>query len=381
MKITITKSSLVRGLQLVVPVASTKSTLPVLTNILVDATDLDNKGLIKLSANDLEKGIECYVAATITEKGAITIPATKFNEIVKELPDGNIEITENNLQIKVVAGKSKFNIVGLSAKDFPVMVRQDEKEMKKYKLNADVFVEKLIKTMFSASRDMQKYVLTGICLDFKGTDLHIATTDGRRLSYAKYEGITVESVKDNDIQAIVPIKAVTDIVRFVSAVQATTETVKEGTLIIGDNVLTITVGDIVFQTRLIEGTFPNYMQVIPKQDTKTTDIQLPVGDLLQAIKQVSLLAGETSPSVILSFSENKLEVYARSDKGEGNTELEIVYTGKEPFEMAFNPIFLREVLQSVGTGFVTISVSGVQAPTKFTVEGQDYIYIVMPMKR
>lgn len=380
MKITITKSSLVRGLQLVVPVASTKSTLPVLTNILVDATDLDNKGLVKLSANDLEKGIECYVAATITEKGSITIPATKFNEIVKELPDGNINITEDNLQIKVVAGKSKFNLVGLSTRDFPSMVKQDEKELKIVALNADIFADMLLKTMFSASRDMQKYVLTGICLDFKGTDLHIATTDGRRLSYAKYTGITVGG-NSKDMQVIVPIKAVTDIIRLISATQCTEGTVKGAQFAIGDNVLTITVGDITFQTRLIEGLYPNYMQVIPKQDTKTTDIQLPVGDLLQAIKQVSLLAGETSPSVNLSFSENKLEVYARSDKGEGNTELEIVYTGKEPFEMAFNPIFLREVLQSVGTGFVTISVSGAQAPTKFTIEGQDYIYIVMPMKR
>lgn len=380
MKLTVTKAALVRGLQLVVPVVSTKNTLPVLNNILVDATDSENKGLIKLSANDLEMGIECYVAATITQKGAVTIPAKRFNDIVKELSDGNIDITEDNLQIQVKAGKSKFNIVGLSATEFPTMVKQDETVLKTFTVAADMFADMLTKVSFSASKDAQKFVLTGVCFDFQGNSLNLVTTDGRRMSYVKYEDVKIDE-GFTAVQALVPFKAVSDIVRLISATPIIKDTVKEATLKIGDNVLTLTVGDITFQTRLIEGIYPKYEQVIPKKQTATKDIVLPVSQLLQAVKQVSLLARETSPSVVFSFDKNMVEIFAKSDKGEAKTEIELANAVGSAFEVAFNPIFVREVLQTIDGGNVTISYTSPQAPVKFTIEGQTYIYIVMPMKR
>lgn len=372
MKVICGKEELMKGIQIVSPVASSKSTLPVLSNFLFET----EKDKIKLSSTDLEIAVECHIKGEILEEGGITIPAKRFADIIKELSsDAEIEIkADETNQINIRSGKSKFTLMGISKTEYPVIPEFPSEN--NFTVKKDIFASMLRKTVFAVSKDSQRYVLNGVYFIAEDGTLKMVSTDGRRLAYIMTEGID-KSIKG---KAIVPTKAVNDMLRLISS-DNKTEDIKIG---VSDNQCAVEIGDITFLSTLIEGIFPNYEQVIPKKtDSK---IKLKVKDTLTAVKQMALLTGDRlssdrSSAVKFYFSPNVLRISASTaGLGSGEVEIEVEYKG-EPSEINFNPNFIREVLQNIEEENINFGFSNALNPAIISPEkDENYICVVMPMR-
>lgn len=372
MKVICAKDELIKGMQIVSPVIASKITLPVLSNFLFETED--NK--IKLSATDLEIGVTCYIKAEIVEEGAITIPAKRFNDIVKEVGDGNIEIkSDETNQINLKAGKSKFVLMGIDKKDYPTL--PDFQKDNVFSVKSSVLNNMFKKTIFSVSKDSQKYVLNGVYFIIEEGILKAVSTDGRRLSYVNIDGFDKE-IKG---KVIIPTKAVSDILRLI----ASNDKIEEVKISLSDNLMTVMIGDITFQTKLIEGVFPNYEQVIPKKTM--SKILLNSAQTMTAVKQMALLTGDKlvadrSSSIRFSFEKNKMVVSANTvGLGSGETEVEIEYSG-EVFDINFNPNYIKDILQNIEEENIYFSYTTPQSPVIITPEkDKNYLCVVMPMRQ
>lgn len=369
MKVNVTKDELMKGLQMVVPIIGTKITLPVLSNFLF-ATE---NGQIKLASTDLETGIVGFIKGEIVEEGAITIPAKKFAEIIKEIPEETIEIKTEGYSINIKTKKSKFTLTGIDQKEYPSMQDYDKEQL--ITLNTKSLVSMFQKTLFAVSKDMQRFVLTGVYMSIESGKMEMVATDGKRLAYTNIDNI------DSSIsgKAIIPTKAINDLTKIISLNSSITN-IKMN---IADNLATFIINDIVFQTRLIEGTFPNYKQVLPGKGLST--IKLNVTETLMAVKQAALfttnlLSGSTGAIKIL-FNNNKAIVSAQSsNSGSGEIELDVEYSG-EKITILFNPNYVKDVLQNIEEENVILSYKSVTSPMNFAPEKNDnYVCVVMPMK-
>lgn len=370
MKVICSKDELIKGMQIVQPLIASKTTLPVLSNFLFET----EKQRVKLSATDLETGVTCYIKADVQKEGAITIPAKRFSDIIKELKDGDIEIkSDETNQINIKSNKSKFVLMGIEKKEYPALPEFPEENV--FTVKSNILASMLKKTIFSVSKDSQRYVLNGVYFIAEKGLLKAVSTDGRRLSYIFKEGID-EKVSG---KAIIPTKAANDILRLVSSDNV--EDVKIG---ITDNLMSISVGDINFQTKLIEGVFPNYEQVIPKKTV--SEVKLKVADTMSAVKQMALLTGDKlssdrSSSIKFSFEKNKMIVSANTvGLGSGETEVEIEYSG-DVLDINFNPNYIKDVLQNIEDENVLFSYTTSQNPVVLKSEkDSNYICVVMPMR-
>ncbi len=371
MKVICAKDELIKGMQIVQPVISSKITLPVLSNFLFE-TEQDK---IKLSATDLEIGVTCYIKAEIIEEGAITIPAKRFSDIVKEVAECNIEIrADETNQINIKANKSKFSIMGIEKKEYPALPLFDKENI--FTIKKQVLNSMLKKTIFAVSKDSQRYVLNGVYFTVEDGIIKAVSTDGRRLSYISMEGVGKE-IKG---KVIIPTKAVLDILRLVSS----NDKIEDVQICLSDNLMTIMIGDITFQTKLIEGVFPNYEQVIPKKTM--SKIKLNVANTMSAVKQMALLTGDKlvadrASSIKFSFEKNKMIVSANTvGLGSGEVEVEAEYSG-EIFDINFNPNYIKDILQNVDDENIYFSYTTSQNPVVITPEkDKNYLCVVMPMR-
>ncbi|MDR0820211.1 MAG: DNA polymerase III subunit beta [Endomicrobium sp.] len=372
MKVICGKEELIRGIQIVSPVTPSKNTLPALSNFLFE-TERDK---IKLSSTDLEIAIQCYIKGEITEDGGITIPSKRFADIIKELSaDDEIEIkADETNQINIKSGKSKFNLMGISKTEYPVIPEPPENN--NFTIKREIFASMLKKTVFAASRDSQRYVLNGVYFVLGDGKLEIVATDGRRLAYIK-ANITQAEIKE---KAIVPTKAVNDVLRLLS-LDINYEDIKIG---ISDNRISAEINDVTLLSTLIEGAFPNYEQVIPKKsDLK---VKLNVKNALTAVKQMSLLtdnrlSSDRSSAVKFCFSQDLLKISASSAGiGSGETELEIEYKN-DPVEINFNPDFIKEIFQNIDKDSAIFEFTNSLNPAVIYPEtDENYLCVVMPMR-
>jgi DNA polymerase-3 subunit beta len=375
MRVICGKEELIRGIQTITPIASSKSTLPVLSNLLFDTEN----GKIKLSSTDLEIAVKCYIKGEILEDGGITIPAKRFADIIKELLSENeIEIrSDESNQINISSGKSKFNLMGISKTEYPVI--PDFPNENNFTIKRDLLASMLKKTIFAVSRDSQRYVLNGVYFILEENILKMAATDGRRLAYittSEINGIKAQT----KIKVIVPTKAITDIIRLLSS-DIKSEDIKVG---ITGNQIALEIEDITFLSTLIEGVFPNYEQVIPK--ISEIKIKLNVKDTLAAVKQMALLtadkiSSDRSSAVKFYFNSNVLRISASTaGLGSGEVELEIDYKS-EPTEINFNPNFVREVLQNIDEESIIFEFKNSLNPVTIVPEkDKNYLCVVMPMR-
>ncbi|MDR1104494.1 MAG: DNA polymerase III subunit beta [Endomicrobium sp.] len=375
MRVICGKEELSKGIQTISPVASSKSTLPVLSNFLFETEE----GKIKLSSTDLEIAVKCYIKGEILEEGGITIPAKRFSDIIKELSSGNeidIKADETN-QINITSGKSKFNLMGISKSEYPVI--PDFPSENNFTIKREIFASLLKKTVFAVSKDAQRYVLNGVYFILEENILKMAATDGRRLAY-----VTTNEVKgvkpQTKIKVIVPTKAITDILRLLSS-DIKAEDIKIG---ITGNQIALEIEDITFLSTLIEGIFPNYEQVIPK--TSEIKVKLNVKDTLSAVKQMALLtadkiSSDRSSAVKFYFNSNILRISASTaGLGSGEVEIEIDYKA-EPTEINFNPNFIKEVLQNIDEESIIFEFKNSLNPATIVPEkDKNYLCVVMPMR-
>jgi DNA polymerase-3 subunit beta len=367
MKVICGKEELLRGTQIVQTVVSPRSTLPILSNFLFET---DGQQL-KLSSTDLEVGVVCSIKGEVVKEGSITIPAKRFGDIIRELPnDENIEIkSDDNNQISIKCSKSHFVLMGLPKSDYPVLPGFPEE--KNFKISKDVLKTMLRRTAFAASNDETRYVLNGVCMIAHEGQMKLVATDGRRLAYISRDGID----KKLQHKAILPSKAVNEVQRILAA-EEKNEDVKIG---LTENQIAFRIGSVTIISRLIEGAFPNYEQVIPKKH----DIQIKVGvkEVLSAVKQMSLLTSDKASSVRFLFAKDLLKITASSQGlGSGEVELDIEHSGPS-IEIAFNPAFLIDILKNVDENFVYFELTNSLNPALLTpVNDKNYLCVVMPMR-
>ena len=306
--------NLLSGIQIVQNIVSTKATLPILSNILLEA-----KGAkLKLNTTDLDIGISCEIPVDIIEEGAITIPAKRFGDIVRELPSGDITLSvKKNNQVDIEGKQCRFKLSGLPKDEFPKFPEFKDREA--VQIEQATLKEMLRLTSFAVSREESRHVLNGILIEIVDNTLRIVATDGRCL--AKIEK-KLPAVIKKEIAVIVPIKAVQEIIRNLQ---------EEGSLsmAIGANQVLFDINEVLIATRIIEGEFPNYNQVIPKPAKNR--IKMNTQEVLSSIRRANLLSTPDFQAVKFEIFPNKLVISKSTpDIGESREIIPVEYDGTSP---------------------------------------------------
>ncbi len=367
MNLTITKEQLINGLQAVQNVVSTRTTLPILSNVLIKAEG----DRVEFTATDLDVTVACAVEASIKKPGATTVPVKKLFGIVRELSNSEIEIeVDEKNTCSVRSGASFYKINGLSADEFPPLPKF--KEDKKVILPQEKIKGMLKKTSFAISTDESRYVLNGIFISLKEHKMTMVATDGRRLALVDEE---VDLSEKSQGEFIVPAKAVNELNRLL-------QDKGEVEMRYSDNQASFTLKDekgfsILIMTKLIEGNYPNYRQVIPAEAKER--VALGREEFLHALKRAEIMTSEKSNSVKLAFTKNNLAITANSPEvGEARESLAINYKGKE-MAIAFNPKYMIDPLNALPNEEIFLELIDELSPGVFKINGP-FLYVVMPMR-
>ena len=367
MNLTISKEQILAGLQAVQNVVSTRTTLPILSNVLLRA----EKERLEFTATDLDVTVACSVEAKVKKSGAATVPVKKLFGIVRELNGSeiDIEVDEKNV-CSVRCGSSFYKIHGLNADEFPPMPKF--KEDKKVSLTQEIVKAMMRKTSFAVSTDESRYVLNGIFISLKDHKMTMVATDGRRLALVDEE---VDIAEKSSGEFIVPAKAVNELNRLLQ---------EKGDVEIkfGENQASFALKDdkgfsVLVITKLIEGNYPNYRQVIPGEAKER--IALVREEFLQALRRAEIMTSEKANSVKLAFGKNNLAITANSPEvGEARESLAVNYKGKE-MAIAFNPRYLIDALNALSEDEVFFELIDELSPGVLKINGP-FLYVVMPMR-
>src|SRR5246127_1526448 len=362
MKFSVSKDKLLEGLATVQNVVSTRTTLPILSNVLLQASD----GEIRLTTTDLDVGVRRSVEAQVERTGATTLPARRLFSIVRELPASEIYFdvdTKNFASIR--SGSSYFKILGLPEEEFPSLARFEEAKI--FTIAQKDLKDGLKKTSYAISVDETRYVLNGILFSFKDNKLTLVATDGRRLALVDLE---VEFPKSQEADIIVPTKAVQELQRLV-------RDDGEVKLSIGQNQIAFELNRTLLVSKLIEGNYPNYRQVIPGEAKER--ITLERETFLNSVRRVSLLASEKSNSIKLNFGKNNIDITANTPEvGEAKESLPVQYKGRD-FSIAFNPEFLMAPLRNLTEDEVFLDLIDEMSPGVLKIQ-TPFLYVLMPMR-
>ncbi len=361
MKFKIQKSDLLSGIQTVQNIITTKAALPILSNVLLE-TQTDG---LKLTATDLDVGISCVVPVDTQEPGSITVPAKRFGDIIRELPSDYVDITTKKNNLVTIDVKScQFKIMGLGKEEFPKLPEFKDKEV--IKLEQSLLKQMLNLTSFAVSLDETRYILNGILFKINKNTFSLVATDGKRLAIIEKK---LNNPIDKDIYMIVPIKTIHELNRNLQ---------EEGELsmVLGANQAMFDLGNIVIISRLIEGEFPEYQQVIPPASDNVLKVERT--EFLLAVKRASLLSTPDYQAIKLEVFKNKL-VLSKStpDVGESREEVSVDYQGKE-MVIGFNPNYLIDVLKNLTEDRVGLELTDSEQPGVMRCDG--YVYIVLPMR-
>lgn len=367
MKISSTKDNLLYGIQVCQRIVSTKNPLPVLSGILLKAND----GNLTFTATDLEVGIECTIPMDISENGAVVLPARIIGDIVRKLPDLkiNLEVDKQNFNTSIKYGKSEFSLLGLSSEDFPILPSIDFNSVLTVK--QDLFKNMIKQVIFAASADDNRPIFTGALMEVEGGSVKLIATDTHRLAFRNASLENNESGIDKSV--IIPGKTLNELSRIMTGEG---ENVK---IAFGDNQVVFEIPGIRLISRLIEGQFPNYRQVIP-QGCKTK-IRLKTRELLDAAERASLLAKEGSNFIKLTVSEGNMVINSNSPEiGKIEEQLPIQMEGEET-QIAFNSRYLIDVLKVIDSEEILIELTGSLSPGIIKpAEGENYIYLILPIR-
>lgn len=361
-KFTVTKEKILEGLQRVQNVVSTRTTLPILSNVLVQA----ESGGLSLTTTDLDIAVRCTVEAEVSKQGGTTLPARKLFSILKEVaaPQIEVEVDDRNAA-SIRCGSSFYKIMGLPQDEFPRFPKADGG--KALKLGQSVLRDLFKKTAYAVSNDETRYVLNGVYMSFKGDKLTVVATDGRRLAMIEHE---VDVPKGAEADMILPTKAVGELQRLLADKGDTK-------LSVGDNQVICDLGGTTLVSKLIEGAYPNFRQVIPAEAKERVQLEREL--LHAALHRASILASEKSQSVKLAFSKNTLTISATTPEvGEAKETLSINYKGKD-LAIAFNPQYLMDPLRNLDADEVFLELTDELSPGVVKVS-TPFLYVLMPMR-
>ena len=374
MKVTVLQENLARGLSVVSRAVSPRSTLPVLSNVLI-ATD---EGRLRLSATNLELGITCWIPARIDENGSTTVPSRTFSDLVNAMPSDQVQLTldvkTQNLHVK--GGSSNNDIKCIDAQEFPPLPTPEMEGA--VQLNVADFKEMIRQVAFAASTDEARPVLMGVLMHVEKDNVTMAAADGFRLSVRKAQ---LSGAVKNAINVIIPARALNELAREA----------KDGeepiNMVIPKNrgQVLFRVKDVEVVSQLIEGTFPDYQQIIPRGHKSRTLIS--TAALLKACKQAEIFAREGSNVARLDIKQangdmqpSEVEISATSEEtGKNETIVEATVDGSSVL-IAFNVKFLREALEVIKTPNVALETSAANAPGVIRPVGDDdFLHVIMPM--
>jgi DNA polymerase III subunit beta len=362
MKFRISKEAFLDGLQKVQHVVSSRTTLPILSNVLLVARD----GRLQFTTTDLDVGITGSVEANVEKEGATTLPAKRLVSIVRELPASEVEVSvDSKNHASIRSGPSFFRIIGLSETEFPPL--PDFANAKEFRIPQNTLRDGLRKTAYAISTDETRYVLNGIFTSFRDGKITLVATDGRRLAMVDAD---LEFPASHETDVIIPTKAVQELQRLLG---------DSGDVIVrlSDSQISFTIGDSLLCSKLIEGNYPNYRQVIPGDSNERVVIGREA--LLETVRRVSLLSSDKSNSVKLVFGENRIEVTANSpDVGEAQESMDVIYQGPA-MQIAFNPEFLQAPLRNLDSDDVYLDLIDEMSPGVLRIEGT-FLYVLMPMR-
>ena len=374
MKVTVLQENLARGLSIVSRAVSSRSTLPVLSNILI-ATD---EGRLRLSATNLELGITCWIPARIDENGSTTVPSRTFSDLVNTLPGDQVQLSLDvkTQTLHVKGGASNNDIKGIDAQEFPPMPTPEMQNA--VQLNVADFKEMIQQVVFAASTDEARPVLMGVLMNVEKDKVTMAAADGFRLSVRK--GQLAHAVKDS-INIIIPSRALNELARVAHDPEEPIYMAvpkQRGQVI-------FRVKDVEVVSQLIDGTFPDYHQIIPRNYKSRTLVS--TAALLKACKQAEIFAREGSNVARFNIKTangemqpSEVEISATSEEtGKNETIVEATVDGSGVL-IAFNVKFLREALEVIKTPNVALETSAANAPGVVRPVGDDnFLHVIMPM--
>ena len=368
MKIETSRESLFAQLSTAARVASTRSAVQALSGVQVHAA----RDGAELRATDMEVGLRVPLPeVAVAREGTVVLPARLLLDVVRALPAArlSVELRAAEQDVEIVSGSATFHIRTLRAEDFPPFPEAGDDAV--VRVPAQAFVETVAKVQRSASRDETRPILTGILVSASGQELRMVATDSYRLSVKE---TALDAPLDGAFEANVPARALGELGRLVTQAPDAGE-LRVG---VGANQVVFQVDGAVLTSRLIDGQFPNYRQLLP--ETYDYELRLDAGEVLDVVRRISLLAQKNAP-LRLGFAEGELTVSAQTpDIGEARETLPVAFAG-EPLEIGFNPEFLRDGLESVDAGEVLFKLISPLRPGLLEAGDESgFLYLIMPIR-
>jgi len=367
MKLSLSTSELLAQLQTATRVASTRSAVQALSGVMISAQP---DAAPELLATDMEIGLRVPLNAEVLQPGSVVLPARLLLDVARSLSADRLtlELRSAEQDVELICGATTFHLRTLRAEDFPSLPAPSPDT--RVALPAEAFVQTISRVARSASRDETRPVLTGILMSASGQELRMVATDSYRLSVKQ---TSLESPLQGTLEANVPARALQELARI--AQQAPAESLAVS---VGQNQVVFEIGDVALSSRLIDGQFPNYRQLLP--ESVEHELRLSSAELTDVVRRVSLLAQKNAP-LRLSFSEGELTISAQTpDVGEASETIPVPFHG-ESFEIGFNPEFLRDGLESVETDELVLKLISPLRPGLIeSPDSGDFVYLIMPIR-
>lgn len=366
MKLTTKREELVSKLSIVSRAVSTRAATQALSGVLLSATT----GRVTLAATDLDLGLQTAVDAEVAAEGSVLLPGRLLAEVTRSLADPTVEIETREAEhdVEIRCGSSRFHLRVLPAEDFPRLPAAESEGA--LRIPAKALESSIDLVARAASRDDMRPVLTGVFVSASGKEMTMVATDSYRLAVKRTE---LEDELGGEIEANIPARALRELARILSS-----ESAAEAVISLLANQAVFEAGTVTLTTRLIEGQFPNFRQLLP--ESYEHDVRLPRPDFLDVTRRVSQLAQRNAP-LRLSFEPGQLTVAAETpDVGDAKETMEAAFEG-EPLEIGFNPDFLKEGIESVeGEQVLLRLISPLRPGLLQPVESEDFRYLVMPIR-
>jgi DNA polymerase III subunit beta len=369
MELVVRKNDLLRELQLFQGIVERKNTIPILANVLMEAKGDE----VRFLATDLEVGLRSRCHAAVAKGGSLTLPAKKFYEIVKSLPETDIRIAEDKGGVKVAADRFDSRMQTLPREDFPTL--PESGAVPTATLPRSALREMVSKTQFAITGEDTRYFLNGALFVLRPDSMSLVATDGHRLALVSVPRDAKISKDADEIKAILPKKTLGELARLLMEGE---EDIKYER---GENHLFFDVGGRLLISRMIDGQFPAYERVIPKGNDKRIEFER--DRLTSAVKRVALLSNERSRAVKFQIEKNKVDVTSSSpDVGEARETLPVDYTGAA-MQICFNAQYVLDFLSAVATDIVSLELKDEVSQAVLRpvgAEGYEYTYVIMPMR-
>ncbi|MFC1516990.1 DNA polymerase III subunit beta [Candidatus Margulisiibacteriota bacterium] len=368
MRFKCSKEDLINGIHIVEKAVAVRSTLPIVSNILVETVPNG----VKLIANDLEIGIEYTLKASVAKEGSVLAPAKTFSGIINKLSTGEVQFeVEENGNIRITCGQSKFSIHGLPTDDFPVLPKV--KGAQEFEIEAELLKEMIRQTIIAVSMDESKHVLNGVLIEVNKKEICFVATDGYRLAQRRGELNKDTGAKES---FIVPTKVLSEINRAIQQ----KEFKGKIKVYFSKEQIAFTFDNVYFVSRLIQGQFPDYKQVIPKKTE--AKIIIPRENLLRAAERSSIIASTSANIIRLETVNKKLHISANTpDVGNASELIDVEIAGQEKNKVALNVRLLLDALKSMDEEDVYLELTGALSPGILKPKNKEqYLYVIMPIR-